>query len=445
MTGTNTDTLRRATTSCIALMASIVALSSTQAIAQTTPATAPATAPVQSVTSRERTRLEDNAHQIGAFLVNPQIAIGATYNDNIYATDTDKRGDVFLTVRPTIDVRSTWSRHGLNVSAYYDRDVHAEYTGEDVSQYGAAVDGRYDISRQTRAYLGIDVARSAETRGSLSSFLRSVEPVRFNSFIANGALEQDLGSLRLRGEGRFRRVTYGDAALPDGTILDQQFRNFDIYSGTLQASYDLNTLTSFVLRGTLEQRRYDLRPGDVGFDPLTSTDRSGNSSLLEIGVTREITTLLSGTVRIGYLRFRYPDPRLNDLDGISYYANINWNITPLTTVRAIAQRRVDETTSPITAGNLRDEVSISVDHELLRQVILHADARKGWINPSIADGVTTVLDTSSQETEFGIGARYYVGRKLRFDAGYTYQQRTSDNPLLAYVANVATIGVNVMF
>lgn len=433
-----TDARRRAAKSCIAIMATASGLATTCAMAQT--------APVQSVTARERTRLEDNSRQVGAFLVTPQIAVKASYDDNIYATDSDKRGDVYLTVHPQLDVKSTWSRNAINFSAYFDRDVHAEYTGEDVSEYGAALDGRYDISGQTRIYLGVDAARSAERRGSLSSFTLSAEPVRYNSVIANGAFEQDLGSLRLRAEGRFRRVTYEDAVLTTtGAAFDQTFRNFDIYSGTVQASYDLNTLTRFVLRGTLEQRRYELRPGDVGFDPLTSTDRSGDSTLVEAGVTREITTLLSGTVRLGYLSFRYPDPRLNDVNGISYYANINWNITPLTTLRAIAQRRVDETTSPITAGNLRDEVSVSADHELLRSVILHADARHAWINPSVADGVTTVIDNSSRETELGFGARYYIGRKLRVDADYYHQRRTSDNPLLAYVSNIATVGVSFMF
>ncbi len=438
MTTAKTDARRRAARSCAAMLATASGLAANCAMAQTVP--------VQSVTARERMQIEDNSHQVGAFRVTPQIAISASYDDNIYATESDKRGDVYLTVRPQLDVKSTWSRNALNFTAYFDRDVHAEYTGEDVSQYGATLDGRYDISRQTRVYLGVDVARSAERRGSLSSFTLSAEPVRYNSFIANGALEQDLGSLRLRAEGRFRRVTYEDAVLTTtGATFDQTFRNFDIYSGTAQASYDLNTLTSFVLRGTLEQRRYELRPGDVGFDPLTATDRSGDSSLIEAGVTREITTLLSGTVRLGYLSFRYPDPKLNDVNGFSYYANLNWNVTPLTTLRAIAQRRVDETTSPITAGNLRDEVSVSADHELLRSLILHADARHAWINPSIADDVTTVIDNSSRETEFGFGARYYVGRKLRLDADYTHQKRASDNPLLSFVSNIVTVGVSFMF
>lgn len=432
-----TDARRDGAKSCLTMLATVAGLAASCAVAQTVP--------VQSVTGRERTRLEDNSHQVGAFLVSPQIAIDATYVDNIYATETDQRGDVFLTIRPEIDIKSTWSRNALNFSAYFDRDFHADYTGEDVSEFGAALDGRYDISRQTRIYLGLDAARSAERRGSLSSFAQSAEPVRFNSLIANGALEQDLGSMRLRAEGRFRRVTYEDALLTSGTKINQDFRNFDIYSGTAQASYDLNTLTSFVLRGTLEKRSYDLRPGDLGFDPLTATDRSGDSTLLEAGVTREITTLLSGTIRLGYLSFRYPDPKLNDVNGFSYYANINWNVTPLTTLRGTAQRRVDETTSPITAGNLRDEVSLSADHELLRSLILHADTRFAWIDPSLADDVITVIDNASRETEFGLGARYYIGRKLRLDGDYTHQRRSSDNPLLSYVANVATVGISFMF
>lgn len=440
---TATGSRSRAAKSCVAIVAAAITFSAGSASAQTTRFAL--TEPLQSVTARERTRLEDNSHQVGGFLVSPQIAVDASYDDNIYATKTDQRGDVYLTLHPQLDVKSIWSRHALNFSGYFDRDFHADYTGEDVSQFGAAIDGRYDISHQTRFFLGVDASRNAERRGSLSSFSLSAEPVRYTSLIANSALEQDLGSMRLRAEGRFRRVTYQDALLTTGAKLDQSFRDFDIYSGTVQASYDLNTLTSFVLRGTLEKRRYDLRPGDVGFDPLTQTDRSGDSTLVEAGITREITTLLSGTVRLGYLSFRYPDPKLNDLDGFSYYANINWNITPLTTLRGTAQRRVDETTSPITAGNLRDEVSISADHELLRSLILHADARLAWINPSIAEGVTTVIDNSSRETELGFGARYYIGRKIRLDADYNYQRRSSDNPLLAYIANRATIGMSFMF
>ncbi|UYY57064.1 outer membrane beta-barrel protein [Sphingomonas sp. S2-65] len=399
----------------------------------------------ESVTSRERARVEDNSHQVGAFLVSPQLSVTANYDDNIYATDTDRRGDVYLTVRPQLAVQSTWSSNALNFSGFFDRDIHAKYTSEDVSNYGAALDGRYDISRQTRLFAGVTASRNAERRGSLSSFAASAEPVRYTSATANLAAEQDLGNLRLRGEGRFRRVSYGDALLAGGVEIDQGFRDFDIFSGSLQARYDLNSLTSFILRGTLEERRYDLRPDDPGFDPLTQIDRSGSSTLLEAGIARELTELLYGTVRVGYLSFRYPDPKLNDVDAFSYFVDLKWNVTPLTTIVATAQRRVDETTSPVTAGNLRDEVGISLDHELLRSLIITADARIASINPSIADGVISVIDSSSDETEVGAGARYYIGRQLRVDARYNHRRRSSDNPLLRYVANRATVGVSFMF
>lgn len=399
----------------------------------------------QSVTARERQRAEEGATQFGAFLVEPRVAVHSTYVDNIYATESDRRGDIYLTVRPEIEARSTWSRHSLALAAYFDRDFYSDYTGENVSEFGVALNGRYDVSRRTRLFAGIELERNAERRGNLASFALSAKPVQYDSLEADLAGEQEFGQLRLRGEGRYRRVSYRDAVLTSGLRLDQKFRDFDLFSEAIQARYDLNGLTGLVLRAEFEQRRYDLRPGDAGFDPLTRTDRSSDSTVLEAGITRDINGLVSATVRIGHLSYRYPDPKLNDVDGFSYYGDLTWNVTPLTTLRATAQRRIDETTSPTTAGNLRDEVKLVVDHELLRTLIVTADARFASIEPSLVDGATGAITSGSDEREFGLGARYYAGRRLRIDGKYTHRRRSSDNPILDFTANTVTIGASLNF
>lgn len=398
-----------------------------------------------SVTARERSRVEDSSVRVGGFLVAPQVSARASYNDNIFATDILKRDDVYFSIRPDVNIRSTWSRNSLVADAYYQRDIYSKYSSENASNYGLSAIGRYDISGQTRAFLSAAIDRNTERRGSLSSFFNTAEPVSFTSITTSAALEQDLGNLKLRGEGRLRRVTYGAATLANGTRLDEGFRDLTIYGGSLQANYDLNTITQFVLRGTLEARRYDIRTGEPGFDPITQIDRSGDSTLVEAGIKREITRLLLGEIRIGYLNFRYPDTKLNDLSAFSYYGNLRWNVTPLTTVALTGQRRVDETTSPLTAGNLRDEISLNVDHELLRTLILTGRARFAWIDPSARTGVPSTLTTSSREREFSLESRYYIGRHIRVEGGYTYSARSSANRFIAFRQNILSLGLNYMW
>lgn len=399
---------------------------------------------VSSVTARERERAEASPIQLGSFLISPQLNIEATYDDNIYATNTDARDDAYFTIRPELFVRSTWSVHALSAHAYYERDVYSKYSSEDANNFGVDIAGRLDVSRQTRIYAAGGIEQRRESRGSLSSFFNTLEPVQYKTYSGRLAVEQDLGNLKIRADGSIRRYRYDDAVLPTG-VLDQSFRDSKIYGSTLQIGYDINGLTQVFVRGALEFRRYDLRPGDPGFDPITQTDRSGDSVRIEAGIEREITRLIRVTARVGYLNFRYPDPRLQDISAFSYFGNLRWNITPLTTINGTAQRVVDETSSQITAGNLRDEVGITVDHELLRTLILTARGRLSWINPSVVSGLGLINTRSSREQEFGLEARYYITQALRIQGGYIYSARQSSDNFISYKSNRVSIGVNYIF
>lgn len=401
-------------------------------------------ADASSVTARERQRAEDTSIHVGAFLVSPQLSVDATYDDNIYATNTNADGDLYFTFRPEVFIRSNWSSNSLSAHAFFEQTVYSRFSTENNANFGIDVASRLDVSRQTRFFVNISAVRQREQRSSLSSFFNTLTPVRYDTYTVGFAAEQDLGNLDLRAEGSVKRRAYGDARLATG-IIDQEFRNSLIYAGALQASYDINGITKVIARGSYEARRLDLRPGDVGFDPITQTDRSGDGVRVELGVEREITRLVDATVRVGYLSFRYPDPRLRDISAFSYYANLRWNVTPLTTINASAERRVDETTSQITAGNLRDEVSATADHELLRNLILSLSGRLAWINPSVLQGAGLLNTRSSREQEIAIQARYYLNRRMRLQGGYTYSARQSSDQFIAFSSNRFELSLNYAF
>ncbi|MDB5719051.1 MAG: hypothetical protein JWM38_2478 [Sphingomonas bacterium] len=385
------------------------------------------------VEERERRNLGNVGARIGSFVLEPTVSIDARYDDNIYATASDRRGDVYLALRPEVHLRSDFVRHALDARAYYQRTLHAKYEGEDVAQYGASVDGRYDLAAYTRLSGRIAIDHAAESRGNLGTFRETSSPAEYDRIEGQGTVAQEFGPLAVAATGRLRSLTYSDALL-GGVTIDQTYRDQKISDATIEASYAVHELTRFLIAGTVERRRFVLRPGDPGFDPVTSIDRSANGYRIEAGVQREVTALITGTVRIGYLSYNYPDPKLRDVSGFSYLADLRWNVTGLTTVTASASRRLDETTSPVTAGNLRDELALGVDHELLRTLLLSADIRYAAVKPS------AVL-ADSREFEAAVGARYYIGRHVRAQAELRHSQRSSVDRSIAFKSNSFLVGV----
>lgn len=395
-----------------------------------------------SVASRESGRLRDEGLRAGSFLVMPQISADFVYNDNIQASDTNTVSDGIATIRPELTVESNWNNHFVKLDGFYQRVAYLENGTEDVSEYGTAFNGRLDISRQTRFSATADYNRTAERRGDLGSFSTTAERVNYSTLGGTLGLDQTLGDLALRAEGRARQWRYSDVLLQDGSVLNQNFRNFKVMSASLQAGFNVSPITQFFTRATIETRRYDLRRGDAGFDPLTQIDRSADSLRLELGVQREITQLLLATIRIGYLNFRYPDPTVRDFKVLAYAATVRWNVTPLTSIYLDGERRVDETVSPTTAGNLRDEVRLRIDHELLRNLVLTGRARLGWIKPSLAGAAAGTFASSSREREFVFEPRFYMTNRLRLHFNLRHQARNSSNGGRGFKANSVALGVN---
>ena len=395
------------------------------------------------VLSREAARLREGGIKAGSFTIMPDASIMVTVDDNILADSDNPITDGIVTLRPAIAIESDWSRHALDISGNIQNITYLENSSENATEFNLLASGRIDVSRQTRISLSADYNQQAERRGDLGSFQAAAERARFSALGGSVRLNQSLGRVALQAEGRYREWSYDDVPLTSGAILDQSFRDFQVTSGSLQVGVNVSPITQIFSRFTAESRRYDLRPGDAGFDPLTFVDRSADSLRLEVGLQRQLTELLTATVRLGYLDFSYPDPKVRDFKVFAYFATVRWNPTPLTTISLASERSVDETVSPTTAGNLRDELRLSVDHELLRQLILTGRVRLGWIEPSEAP--TSLVTNSSQERQLSLESRYYLFEKFRLSLNLQHTARDSSFAGLDFSANSASFQVLYSF
>ena len=164
------------------------------------------------VTARPRPDYDPLGIRAGGFLIYPSTSVSGSYNDNILATDDDEEDDFIFTVSPEIAVRSNFPRHSLNFAVRSDVGRYVDHTDEDFWDFGAAVAGRLDITRNNRLTAAASAGREHEDRDDPEDPGADVtdEPVEY--YVYTGALgfEQDFNRLNFGLLGTFDRNDYDE-------------------------------------------------------------------------------------------------------------------------------------------------------------------------------------------------------------------------------------------
>jgi hypothetical protein len=160
-------------------------------------------------------------------------------------------------------------------------------------------------------------------------------------------------------------------------------------------------------------RRYDETPDTTGVD----RDSWGYSVVG--GVALDFGGITFGEIYAGYLQQFYDDSDLENVSAPTFGGALTWNATTLTTVTLAVERAVLETTDAGASGYISTAGELTVDHELLRNVILSAS---GAVTNNDYEG------TSRTDWFYigNVGARYLLNRNLYLSAGYLFRHRTSD-------------------
>lgn len=392
---------------------------------------------VKEGTEREKQQLRDTGFKAGALEIRPQFGVTGEYTDNVFYSSTNKRSDALVDARASIAFKTLFSRHELRADLWVNQVAYARYSGEDVTQFGGSAGGRIDVDRATAIEFDGGYQRLAESRYSLNANRTSQERAKYDTLFASASASRQFNNFWVRLGGRVADYSY-DSVRVAGVDTSQKIRDFRVYAGSLDLVYGKRDPTRFVVHGEIERRDYQIGFGDPGFDSTKFVDRSADGYRIEVGVQREITDLIQGTIRVGYLHYNYDDPRIKTFSAFSYHGDLVWNVTPLTSIVATADRKLDETVSPLATGNLRDEFGLAFEHELRRDVILFGDLRYARVRLVNAT-------TRSREFEGEFGARYYLGDHFVISASVRHSQRHSGVSAIDYDTNSAMISAKVRF
>jgi hypothetical protein len=379
----------------------------------------------QSVTERPRPELDPLGVHAGSFFIYPRVELDQLYNDNIYASGSNRVDDFITVLSPSVDVKSNWSNHALNAQAGLSAGKYWDNTSEDFLDGFVGTDGRYDITRNLAAFGGARYERQHEERDSPDNpgFVvgGAAEPVTFDAYTARAGIVSRGLKIGYQADVGFRREDYHDVDRVGGGTLDQDARDVNVYLANLRVSYEFAPRYQAFARVGYNHRSYD------NDDPAGFT-RDSNGYRADIGATIDLTGVTFAEVYAGYMIQDYDSSRLGEIGGVDFGARVVWNATQLTSVSANIDRTVQDSNTTaflaegITAtspGYLRTNFGLTVDHELLRNVIL--TGRAGYENDDYEK-----IDRNDDRFDIGAGVRYSFTRNFYLGGSYTYSYRSSD-------------------
>lgn len=345
----------------------------------------------------------------------PQMAISGGYDDNLFATNVDRIGDAFVSLRPRFTLSRPSPDLDLTLDGNVDLTRYASRSSENVTDYAVEGRARYTISRATRFDLTLGHARAAEDRISPDSPTGVDRPNRFTLSQATAMINHGINRLRLRGSLDLERRDHRDGQTPLGIVIDQDFRDRTTLTAAGAAEYALSPSIALFGAAAINQRNYRARDGLV-----PTRDSSGYE--LAIGTTFDIGRRMRGSVRAGYLKQDYSDPFFRDVDGLLVRGEITYLLTPLLTLTGSLDRSVSETGILEAAGYLRTTAAFRADYELLRNFTLGAEVEhemRDYVDLPRGDDRWTARAT----------ANYRLSPRLGLNANFQHRNQSSSGDL----------------
>ena len=380
----------------------------------------------ESVLSRPRPDYDPKPVMIDSFALYPSVEIGGAYDSNIYASSGVPTGDGIASFRPILSGLSNWGRHSLSFSTYGDI---AEFGGHSRESYQDAVldaQGRYDIANRTWLALQGGVEHLTEPRSSPDD-ANGNAPETFDVYKAGVSAHRGVGIIGADLNYRFSHFAYTNLSTSSGSVIDETARDRNEQEIQGKATYELSPRLIPYLRLTYDRRDYD-----------TNTQRQSQGYAADIGTSIDFGGITSLELYAGWLAQDYANASSKKEESVpDIGGRLDWNVTGLTSLALEASRSIEETSLTGYNGFLRTGTSVTVTHELLRNVIVEADS-----SLSRDDYAGTA---SRHDTNWGAGAgtRWLINRSLYTDLDYNWTRRNPSDATPGYVDNLVSLRLGV--
>lgn len=388
-----------------------------------------------SVTTRPRPDYQAPGIRAGSFLLYPKLTPSVESNDNIFAQKSVTTSDTIWRVQPELVLSSDWNIHAVSLFARGSLNRYSKNDSENTDDYSVGANGRLDIARDSAINAGLSFSKSTEPRTSPDSATGAIEPTRYEQTSGNVSIFKEFNRLKLSGRVGSDKFNYEDVATKTAKV-DQDYRDRTESAISGRADYAVSPDTALFIEVVGNTRNYRLDK------PAVALTRDSKGVNVYGGANFELSALLRGEIGLGYMKQDYKDATQKDVSGFGARGQVEWFPSELTTVTLSGSRTIKDSAAFKVTSYISNNLSLRVDHELLRNVLLAANVGSStddYQGSTRQDKVTTA----------GFRATYLVNHNVGVTAGYAYEKRTTSG-LVAdrgaeYKVNKLSAGLTVQF
>jgi hypothetical protein len=396
---------------------------------------------------RRRLKLDDDpfgavGDYAGSFLIKSAVEVSGGYDTNPGRT-FEPHGLPAYVIAPEFLAVSNWERHALvadlrgsfngyagNLPATIDGLPNSAPSDVDRPDFTGHIDGRLDVTRDTRLTAQARLRVSTDNPGSPNIQAGLARYPIYTTLGGTFSFDQSFNRLDIAAGATVDRTDYTNSKLSDGSTASNDDRNFSQYGGVGRISYDLTPGVKPFVEAEGDSRVHDLAFDRSGFQ------RDSTGGYAKAGTSFEFSRLLTGEIAIGYAARNYVDPRLEPLQGLLTSASLIWTATPLTTARFYSDTQIAETTLPLTSGVLVHTYTFEVDHDFRRWL-----AAVGKFTYGTYDYQGDIRNDKTYSLEgdliYKLNRNFWIKGTLRHDI------LDSNVPLASSNATVVMLGVRV--
>ena len=310
---------------------------------------------------------------LGKFLVLPSVGVGGFHTDNLYATDSNEVSDSAAVITPALNVRTLKDKHffGANLTSEIIR--YFDNTNENVENFAVSFGGHHELKEGLLLPYEVSYERYHQGRSDNLSRVFTKKPLEISDFDVSAGVSYKPNRFGLKVLGRYIQKRFEDGvSLSDPTMqVVRSDSNFQTNQLEVSGSYEFPANHTAFVRGVYSDTTYDKGIFNDSAQSFTSTFRDAQSFNGLVGVSTKYKGLLLSDIGIGYAAVDFENRSLSDVENLALDASVDLNVTQLTSLGLSASRTITQD-NEIIQGIVQTKGTLSVDHELRRQLVLNA-------------------------------------------------------------------------
>ena len=302
---------------------------------------------------------------VGQFRLYPSVTAGAFYDDNVFATNSNRRGSWGGLVRPELGLTAAGQNYALEARGFVEERWYSRFSSENQMNGAVGLAATVMPDPDTQLVGKARYLHAHEDRGAGESevFTGFDNPVAYNAFEASGAINKRFNrwwtSLGVAGSW----INYDTPAV-GGIPMDQSYRNGNVGVLTGRVGYVVAPLTSVFVEVAGNRRNFQV---DI-FD--SRGYRVVGGVLLEQGPGARV----KGEAFAGYMYQNYEGVTFSTISTFTYGGALAWLIAPRWT--AVVQGKRDALESGLNGGVslIESLVAGRVDYQVMPNLFVGGGA-----------------------------------------------------------------------